>query len=163
MSCIMHQCTFTFFVTNIFHYFNLIWVCDLSVQGNSPCFGPLLYGNCPLSFKLKSYFAFLQKLPLSEVFCKEGCSQRFCRFHERLPVLQSLFNKAMDLRACGFIEGRLQHGYFSCVSCEIFESTFFDEHLPMTASDSLNFDMLLGQFLYSVSFVICIYLNCIPN
>ena len=61
-----------------------------------------------------------------------------------LPVLQSVFNKAASLRACGFVEGRLQHGCFSCVICEIFESTFFDEHLTMTASDSLNSDILLG-------------------
>ena len=61
-----------------------------------------------------------------------------------LPVLQSVFNKAASLRACGFVEGRLQHGCFSSVICEIFESTFFDEHLATTASDSLNFDILLG-------------------
>ena len=55
-----------------------------------------------------------------------------------------LFNKAATLRACGFVEGRHQHGCFSSAICEIFESAFFDEHLATTASDSLTFDMLLG-------------------
>ena len=59
-------------------------------------------------------------------------------------MLRSLFNKAATLRACGFVEGRHQHGCFSSAICEIFESAFFDEHLATTASDSLTFDMLLG-------------------
>ena len=54
------------------------------------------------------------------------------------------FNKAASLKACGFVEGRLQHGCFSSVIFEIFESTFLDEHLARAASDSLNFDILLG-------------------
>ena len=95
----------------------------------------LIYRNCPLNFKLTSDF---------KLFCKKGCSWRFHKFCRRVPVLQSLLNKSMGLRACGFIEGRLQHGCFCCVICKIFESTYFDEHLPTTASDSLNFDILLG-------------------
>ena len=59
-------------------------------------------------------------------------------------VLQFLFNKDAGPRACGFVERRLQHGSFSCVIREVFESTFFDEHLATTTSDSLNFDILLG-------------------
>ena len=61
-----------------------------------------------------------------------------------MPVLQSPFNKAMGLRACSFIVGKVQHECFFCVICEIFESTFFDKHLPTKASDSLHFDILLG-------------------
>ena len=37
--CIVHYCAFAFFVTKSFHYFSSISVCDLAVQGNSPCFG----------------------------------------------------------------------------------------------------------------------------
>ena len=155
MSCIMHQCTFAFFVTKHFYYSNLIWVCDLSVLGDSPCFGPAIW-ELPSDFQTKSYFTFLQRLPSLEVFCKEGCSWRFCGFCGEVLVLRSLFNKAASLRACGFVEWRLQHWGFSSVICEIFESTFFNEYLARAASDSLNFDILLGQFFYSVSFVICI-------
>ena len=140
MSCIMHQCTFAFFVTKHFYYSNLIWVCDLSVLGDSPCFGPAIW-ELPSDFQTKSYFAFLQRLPSLEVFCREGCSWRSWRFRGVAPLLQSLLNKAASLRACGFVEGRIQQGYFSCVICEIFESIFFDEHLATTASDSLNFDI----------------------
>ena len=104
----------------------------------------LLYENCPLTFKLRSYFAFLQKLPSLEVFSKEGYSWRFHGFRRRVPVLQSLFNKTTELRACGFKERRLQSGYFSCVIRETFVSTYFDEHLPTIPFNSLNFDILLG-------------------
>lgn len=37
----------------------------------------LLYGNCPLAFKLRSYFAPLQKLS-SEVFCKINARGHLC-------------------------------------------------------------------------------------
>ena len=73
----------------------------------------LLYGNCPLAFKLRSYFAFLQKLS-SEVFCKKKCG--------RAPLLQSCFNKAGDLRPGGSVKRRLQCACLSFVICKIFES-----------------------------------------
>ena len=78
-------------------------------------------------------------------------------------MLQSLFNKATGLRACSFVEWRFQHWWFSFVICETFESTYFHEYLATAASDSLSFDILLGQFLYSGFFVIYIYLNCVTN
>ena len=73
----------------------------------------LLYGYCPLSFKLRSFFAFPQKLLSSQVLCKKRRSWRFRGFRVRATVLQSLFNKATSLRAYGFIEERLQRGCFS--------------------------------------------------
>ena len=98
----------------------------------------LICGNCPLTFQLRSYFVFLQELPSFEVFCKKGCSWRFPGLHLRALLFQSLFNKATCQRACGFIEGRLQRECLSCTICEIFESTYIKEHLPTTASVSLN-------------------------
>ena len=95
----------------------------------------LVYKNCSLTFKRKSYFVFLQKPLSSDVFCNAGCSWRFPGFCRTEPVFQSLFNQTTGLRV----------------------SSFIDEYLPMTASDSINFDILLGLFLYSVSFVISIY------
>ena len=77
MSCNMHQCFFAFFNTKSFYYFNLIWFCNLFVQGSSLA---LLYGNCPLNFKLWSYFTFFQKMA-SKVFRKKGCSWRFLKGH----------------------------------------------------------------------------------
>ena len=104
----------------------------------------LLHCNCPLTVKLMSYFAFLQKLP-SEVFCKRGILWFFvCEFRERAPVLQSRFTKAADLKACDFIKRRLQGRCFYCVICKILETTCFEELLPTTASVSLNIDISLG-------------------
>ena len=133
----------------LFHHkkFFIIWTWSKFVINQLWLIPPvlaLLHGNCPLTFKLRSYFVFLQKLLSSGVSFKKGCSWRFHGFREGAAVLQSFFNKATGLRACGFIEGRLQRGDFSCVICEIFEGTYFDEHLLTTTSDSLNFDILLG-------------------
>ena len=114
----------------------------------------LLYGNCPLAFKLRSYFVFLQKLS-SEVFCKKKCG--------RTPLLQSCFNKAGGLRPGGSVKRRLQCACLSFGICKIFESIYFEEHLSTTVHVSLNFDILLVNFLYSVSFVICIYLNYVTD
>ena len=36
--------------------------------------------------------AFVQKQPL-EVFCKKRCSEKFCKFHRKTSVLESLFNR----------------------------------------------------------------------
>ena len=57
--------SFCLFITKSYYYLNLIWVFDLSVQGNSTCLA-LMYTNCPLTFKLKSYFVFLWKLLTSD-------------------------------------------------------------------------------------------------
>ena len=85
----------------------------------------LLFGNCPLTSKLRSYFAFLQKLPSLKMFCKKECSWRF--WHQ----------------CCSFFF-RFQCRFFSCVICKIFEGTYFENicHLPMTASVSLNSTLL---------------------
>ena len=104
----------------------------------------LLYGNCPLTFKLNHILPFSRGCHHWRCSVERGVLGGFAGFVGRVPMLRSLFNKAASLRACGFVEGRLQHGCFSSVVCETFESTFFDEHLATTASNSLNFDILLG-------------------
>ena len=50
---------------------------------------------------------FLQKQP-PEVFCRKKCSEKFCKFHRKTPVLESLFNKVASLHACNFIKKRFQ-------------------------------------------------------
>ena len=37
---------------------------------------------------------------------------KFCKFHRKTPVLESLFNKVSGRQACIFIKKRLQHRYF---------------------------------------------------
>ena len=52
-----------------------------------------------------------QKRPPS-VFYKKRCSLKFHKFHRKTPVLESLFNGVPGLKACDFIEKRLQHRCF---------------------------------------------------
>ena len=44
MSFIFHLCNFGIFITKPFYYFTLTWFCDLFLQGNSPRFGPAIWG-----------------------------------------------------------------------------------------------------------------------
>ena len=77
-----------------------------------------------------------------------------------MPFIHELF---AETQCQYFVEGRLQHGCFSCVICEIFESTFF---WWASASDSFWFSKfwhITRLVFISVSFVICIYLNCFTN
>ena len=46
------------------------------------------------------------------VFCEKKSFEIFCKFHKITPVLESLFNKVADLKACKFIKNRLQHRCF---------------------------------------------------
>ena len=49
-------------------------------------------------------------------------------------MLESLFNKAVDLQICNFIKKRFQQKVFSCDYWEIFKNTYFEEHLRTAAS-----------------------------
>ena len=46
------------------------------------------------------------------MFCKKRCSKKFCTFHRKTPVMESLFNKVAGLKTCNFIKKRLQHRFF---------------------------------------------------
>ena len=68
----------------LFHHkkFFIIWTWSEFVINQFWLIPPvlaLLHGNCPLTFKLRSYFVFLQKLLSSGVFCKKGGFAAFAR------------------------------------------------------------------------------------
>ena len=67
------------------------------------------------------------------------CSKRFCKFHRKAPMLESLFNKIAGLKACNFIKNKLQH-------CGIFKSTCSEEISGMTASVYLKSKLQILQF-----------------
>ena len=50
----------------------------------------------------------LQKHSFADTL-QNKCSQKFRKFHRKIPVLKSLFNKAADLKTCKFIMKILQH------------------------------------------------------
>ena len=69
-----------------------------------------------LNAQLARYFQteYYQKQP-REVFCrKKNVLLKISHiFHRKILVLESLFNKVADLRACNFTKMRPQHSYFS--------------------------------------------------
>ena len=105
---------FAFFITNSYYYLNLIWVCDLSVQVNSTCLA-LMYRNCPLTFKLKSYFAFLQKLLTSDHWTRSVWTDFLEGFAGFLGGHRCFSLFLMKLRAWGFaalLKGDYKMGVF---------------------------------------------------
>ena len=61
------------------------------------------------------------------------CSYKIRKFHRKAPVLEPIFNKVVDLKACNFIKKRLQHSCFP-VEYAIFLGTFFYRTPPVAAS-----------------------------
>ena len=47
------------------------------------------------------------------------------------------FNEVVDLRPAALLKKKDLAQVFSCEFCEIFNNTFFTEHLRVTASDSM--------------------------
>ena len=57
------------------------------------------------------------------------CFWKFCKFHKKAPVLQSLFYKIASLQPCNVLTQ-----VFPCEFCEIFKNAYFEEDLWKTAS-----------------------------
>ena len=66
-------------------------------------------------------------------------------------MLQSLFDKVVDLQACNFIKKRLQPRFFLCKYSKIFKNTCFEEHLrTATSKRSLQLKFLFPpQYFFS--------------
>ena len=60
----------------------------------------------------------------SQIFFKLGIFKNFRIIHRKTPVLESLFNKGVDLNARNLIKKRLQHRHFP-VNIEKFSRTAF--------------------------------------
>ena len=59
-------------------------------------------------------------------------------FYEKKLFLKHFAIFLGKLLACNFIKKRLQRQMFSSEYCEIFKSTYFEEHLLAAASDFLK-------------------------
>ena len=69
----------------------------------------------------------LQKQSFADIL-QNRCSLKFHKFHRKIPVLESLFNKAAVLKTCTLLRRDSNTGFF-CEICETFKNTFFTEHL----------------------------------
>ena len=65
-----------------------------------------------------------------------------------IPVLQSLFNKVQSLRSETLLK-KTPTQVFSLLYCEIFKSTYFEEHLRTAASGAVVF-----TFVFYLHFVL---------
>ena len=59
-------------------------------------------------------------------------------YSQETPVLESLLNKATNMKSCHFIKKRLQHRYFTKKNSKFLVSTYFQKHLRETASTPVN-------------------------
>ena len=80
-----------------------------------------------------------------EVFCKEGVLRNFSKFTGK-HLCQSLFFNKVAGQACDFIKKETLAKLFSCEFCEVSKSTFFTEHLPVTASNKCKVSSNLGDY-----------------
>ena len=62
-------------------------------------------------------------------------SLKFCKFHRKTSVLESLFNKATGLKACNPIKKRLQHKCFPIKFAKFLRTLFFYKRVPTDASE----------------------------
>ena len=68
-----------------------------------------------------------QKQTLSDAL-QNNCSWKFRNIHRKISVLESLFNKVLDLKVCNFIEKILQHRCFPVKITKFLTTAFYIEH-----------------------------------
>ena len=73
----------------------------------------------------------VQKQPFPDVL-PNSCSSKFRKFHRKTPVLESLFTKVADLKACNVIRDTPTN-VFSREIREIFRNTIFYRTPAMAA------------------------------
>ena len=76
---------------------------------------------------LSYYGTTLQKQPSADVF-QNRCSYEFRSIHRRPSVLESLFNKVVELKDCNFLKKRLKHSCFPVHIAKFLRTAFFTEH-----------------------------------
>ena len=71
----------------------------------------------------------------SQRFFKIGVLKFFCKFHRKVPVLESLFNKVAGLKRSATLLKRDSTQVFPCEICEIFKNTLFYRTPPVAVSE----------------------------
>ena len=62
------------------------------------------------------------------------CFLKFCKFHRKTSVSESLFNKAVGLKVCNFIKKRLQQSCFPVKLVKFLKTPFFYRGVSVAAS-----------------------------
>ena len=96
-----------------------------------------------------------QKEPFADVLQKRY-SYKFHNNHRKTPVLESLFNKVVDLKASSFNKKRLQHRHFHVNIKKFWRIAFFIKHLQWLLLNKVKINLkstwfiLLPDWLYYV-------------
>ena len=81
-----------------------------------------------------------QKQPFADVL-QNRCSIKFHNIHRKTPVLKSPFNKVTGLKACNFVEKKLQYRFFSVKFAKFLRTIFFDR-TPLVAATVLGLEKI---------------------
>ena len=68
------------------------------------------------------------------MFYKKRCSEIFRHTRRKAPVLESLFNKVLDVKASSIVKKRLQRSCFPVNIKQMLRTPYLEKHLRMTAS-----------------------------
>ena len=126
--------------------------------------------NFTFSCDVLMKFGFICKLlkssnqkQLSEVFCKESCSQKLRKLYRITPVLESLFNKLQSFSPA--TKERVQHRCFPLRLAKYLRITFFKEHLCFCEVIRTSFLFKLFNFNLSWiwNFLKFCYFTCISD
>ena len=83
---------------------------------------------------VRLYVRELDLMYCSEVF-KNRCSEKYCKFFRKRPVVESLVAKKLQ-RPASLLKRHSNRGGFFCEYCRLFiKNTYFEEHLRTTAFD----------------------------
>ena len=92
---------------------------------------------------IKKIFIKFQKQPFADVF-QDRCSKKFHNIYRETSALELLSNKVAGPEECNFITKRFQQRYFIVHFVDIFNNTFFEEHLRTTASVLLIINLVIS-------------------
>ena len=95
------------------------------------------------------------------------CSLKVRKYHRKIPVLESIFNKVAGLRACNFIIKKLQQRCFPVKFAKFLKTPFLTEHLRwllhyhckihlyrlrISLTIQLNFALFLPAYIFLQSY-----------
>ena len=93
-------------------------------------------GNQTVNYetRTKAYVLLKREVQVKEQVPEAGvcrlqirCSLKFCKFHKKISVLESIFNKAAGLKVCNSIKKRLQHSCLPVKLAKFLKTSFFTE------------------------------------
>ena len=84
-----------------------------------------------------------------EVFCEKSCFENFAKLTGKHLCQSPFFNEVAGRRFVALLKKKTPTQMFSCKFYEIFQNTFFTEHLQVTTSVNVELDNIFHKnFIY---------------